>query len=187
MMRKAALSVFGVVLAITAGCASYKPAPPAFHSVINKPYHLDSGDVVRLTVFEQAELTNAYPVDKAGYISVPLIGAVPARGRTANQLEGEIADRLRDGYLRDPDITVSVEQYRPFFIMGEVTQGGQYSYVPGMTVQKAVAIAGGYTPRAEQENVDITREIGGRVVTGRVNISDPILPGDTLYIRERWF
>ncbi|WP_203565994.1 polysaccharide biosynthesis/export family protein [Aurantimonas aggregata] len=186
MMRKTTLALIGAMMASLPGCASYKPVPPAFHAVLNQPYHLDSGDVLRVTVFEQAGLTNAYPVDKAGYIAFPLVGSVPARGRTPQQLEATIADRLRGGYLRDPNVTVQVDQYRPFFIMGEVTTGGQYTYVPGMTVQKAVAIAGGFTPRAEQESVDITRQVGGRILTGRVLTSDPIVPGDTLYIRERW-
>ena len=187
MMRKTTLALLSAMMASLPGCASYKPVPPAFHAVLNQPYRLDSGDVLRVTVFEQAGLTNAYPVDKAGYIAFPLVGSVPARGHTTKQVEGAIADRLRGGYLRDPDVTVQVDQYRPFFIMGEVTTGGQYTYVPGMTVQKAVAIAGGFTPRAEQESVDITRQVGGRILTGRVLTSDPIVPGDTLYIRERWF
>jgi polysaccharide export outer membrane protein len=77
--------------------------------------------------------------------------------------------------------------YRPIFVMGEVGAAGQYSYVPGLTVQKAIAIAGGFTPRANQESVDITRDINGKVMTGRVITSDPLLPGDTVYVRERLF
>lgn len=169
------------------GCASYQPTPPAFHDVLNEPYHLDSGDRVRVTVFEQDGLTNTYAVDKGGYFSMPLVGTVPARGKTTKQLETLLSQKLRDGFLRDPDITVEVDQYRPFFIMGEVGTGGQYTYVPGMTVQNAVAIAGGYSPRAEQKTVDVTRQVNGNVVTGRVLTSDPILPGDTLFIRERLF
>ncbi|MDY8109638.1 polysaccharide biosynthesis/export family protein [Fulvimarina sp. 2208YS6-2-32] len=180
--------VIGLSLSVLAGCSShYKPAPPAFHAALNQPYRFDSGDVARVTVFDQSELTAAYPVDKAGYLSMPLIGDVPARGRTSKQLEGEIAARLRDGFVNDPDVTIAVDRYRPFFIMGEVTQGGQYTYVPGMTVQKAIAVSGGFTPRAEQATVDITRQIGNEIVTGRVLTSDPLLPGDTVYVRERWF
>lgn len=173
--------------ALLNGCASYKPVPPAFHRVLNEPYRLDSGDQLRVTVFEQDGLTNTYPVDKAGFVVIPLIGDVPARGRTTRQIESEIAQRLANGYLNDPDVTVQVAEYRPFFIMGEVATGGQYAYFPGMTVNKAVAAAGGFTPRAEQGSVDITRQVGGQVLTGRVLTSDPILPGDTLYVRERWF
>lgn len=170
-----------------AGCSSYRPAPPAFHEVTTQPYMLDSGDVLRVTVFEQPDLSNSYSVDQAGYISFPLVGAVPARGATLNQIEGQIAARLRDGYIRNPDVTAEVDRYRPIFVMGEVGAGGQYSYVPGMTVQMAVAVAGGFSPRAQQRDVDITRNINGRIMTGRVDISDPLVPGDTVYVRERLF
>ncbi|CUW44245.1 exopolysaccharide biosynthesis protein Bme11 [Brucella vulpis] len=170
-----------------AGCASYRPAPPAFHEALNQPYLLDAGDRVRITVFEQPSLSNNYSVDQSGYIAFPLIGSVPARGKTSKQLESIIASKLRGGYLRDPDVSVEVDRYRPIFVMGEVGATGQYSYVPGMTVQKAIAAAGGFSPRANQENVDITRQFNGEVLTGRVLISSPILPGDTLYVRERLF
>jgi polysaccharide export outer membrane protein len=152
-----------------------------------RPYVLDAGDSIRITVFEQEGLTNTYSVDQSGYISFPLVGAVPARGRTAGQLEGDIAARLRNGFIRDPDVSVEVERYRPIFIMGEVGAAGQYSYVPGMTVQKAIAAAGGFSARAQQADVDITRNVNGKILTGRVLISDPLLPGDTIFVRERLF
>lgn len=172
---------------LVASCSGYSPPPPAFHEALNQPYVLDSGDRLRITVFDQENLTNTYSVDQAGYVSFPLIGSVPARGHTANQVEGRIAEALRGGYLRDPDVTVEIDRYRPIFVMGEVGGPGQYSYVPGMTVQKAVAAAGGFTPRANQATVDVTRNINGRIMTGRVVISDPLLPGDTIYVRERLF
>ena len=170
-----------------AGCSGYRPAPPAFHAALQQPYLLDSGDSVRVTVFEQEGLTNSYAVDQAGYVSFPLVGAVPARGQTTKQLEAAIAAKLRNGYIRDPDVSAEVDRYRPIFIMGEVGAAGQYSYVPGMTVQKAIAAAGGYSARANQANVDVTRDINGKVMTGRVVTSDPLMPGDTIYVRERLF
>lgn len=172
---------------ITTGCATYKPVNEAFHKVLNEPYKLDAGDKLRITVFEQADLTNTYSVDKAGYIAFPLIGSVAARGKTLKEVERNIAINLQKGFIRSPDVSVEVDRYRPFYIMGEVNSGGQYTYVPGMTVQNAVAIAGGYTGRAEQENADITRNIDGKVMNGRVLLSAPILPGDTIYLRERLF
>ncbi len=174
-----------VALAGLGGCASYRPANPAFHKILTEPYKLDSGDRLRITVFEQSSLTNTYMVDKAGYVAFPLVGSVPARGTTIKQLEGLIARELTKGYIRNPDVSVEIDRYRPFFIMGEVGTSGQYTYVPGMTAQKAIAIAGGFSARANQENVDITRNINGEVVTGRVLITDPIMPGDTIYVRER--
>jgi polysaccharide biosynthesis/export protein len=185
-MRIRFSAAFLTLLAL-GGCASYQPAPPAFHAAINKPYLLDSGDRVRVTVFEQTSLTNTYSVDQAGYVAFPLVGSVVARGRTAQQLEGDLAAKLQNGFLRNPDVSVDIDRYRPIFVMGEVGAAGQYSYVPGMTVQKAVAVAGGFSVRALQGNVDITRAINGKVMTGRVLITDPLLPGDTIYVRERLF
>lgn len=183
---KKSLSLIAVLM-VAVGCSSYRPTPTAFHEAITKPYVLGAGDRVRVTVFEQDGLSNTYNVDQSGYLAFPLVGAVGARGRTAQQLEQAIAAKLRDGYVRDPDVSVEIDRYRPIFVMGEVGASGQYSYVPGMTVQKAIAIAGGFTARANQSNVDITRDINGRVITGRVLTSDPLLPGDTVYIRERLF
>ena len=134
-------------MSVANGCSSYRPAPAAFHEVLDQPYRLGAGDRIRVTVFEQDGLTNTYSVDQSGYISFPLVGAIPARGHTAQQLEGEIAAKLRQGYLRDPDVSVEIDRYRPIFVMGEVGAAGQYSYVPGLTVQKAIAIAGGFSPR----------------------------------------
>ncbi|NGN40135.1 polysaccharide export protein [Mesorhizobium sp. CGMCC 1.15528] len=176
-----------LVAALLAGCSSYRPAPAAFHEALDQPYRLGAGDRIRVTVFEQEGLTNTYSVDQSGYIAFPLVGAVPARGNTAQQIEATLAAKLRQGFLRDPDVSVEIDRYRPIFVMGEVGAAGQYSYVPGLTVQKAIAIAGGFSARANQANVDITRDINGKVMTGRVVTSDPLLPGDTIYVRERLF
>jgi polysaccharide export outer membrane protein len=187
MRRKIVLATAIAGMLLAAACSSYRPAPAAFHEAIYQPYMLDAGDRVRITVFEQETLTNTYSVDQGGYIAFPLIGSVPARGHTAKQIEAQIASMLRNGYLRDPDVSVEVDRYRPIFVMGEVGSAGQYSYVPGMTVQKAIASAGGFSARAYQGTVDVTRSINGKVMTGNVLISDPLLPGDTIYVRERWF
>ena len=170
-----------------AGCAQYEIPAPVLHKSLIQPYRLDSGDVLRITVFEQNDLTNTYKVDKAGFIAFPLIGSVVARGRTIKRIEADIARKLADGFIRDPDVSVQVATYRPFFILGEVETGGQYTYTPGMTVLNAVAIAGGYTPRAAERDVDLTRHVNGKVIAGRVAITDPILPGDTIVVRERLF
>ena len=187
MKMRAKFFITALSLSVLAGCTSYRPAPAAFHEAINKPYLLDSGDRVRITVFEQTGLTNTYSIDQAGYVAFPLVGAVVARGRTAQQLEGDLAAKLQDGFLRNPDVSVDIDRYRPIFVMGEVGAAGQYAYVPGMTIQKAVAVAGGFSVRGLQDNVDVTRAINGKVMTGRVLITDPLLPGDTIYVRERLF
>ncbi|WP_417668153.1 polysaccharide biosynthesis/export family protein [Roseibium sp.] len=179
-----------LVLALCAGlaaCSGYKRPPTAFHETLTQPYRLDSSDRLRIIVFGQEDLSNTYTIDQAGYISFPLIGTVPARGKTQQELAITIAQKLRQGYLRDPDVSVEVDTYRPVFVMGEVQNAGQYTYVAGMTVQNAIATAGGFSTRAQQEDVDITRQINGEILNGRVPISDPIRPGDTIYVRERYF
>ncbi|SMF50908.1 polysaccharide export outer membrane protein [Xaviernesmea oryzae] len=181
--------VLALALAATAlaGCTSSAPAPKSFQEATIQPYRLDSGDRLRISVFDQPGLTNTYTVDQAGYVAFPLIGQIAARGQTLPALEGAIAARLRQGYLRDPDVTIEVDRYRPVFVMGEVGRPGQYSYVPGMTAQNAVAIAGGFTSRGNQRDVDVTRKINGQVITGRTATSAPVLAGDTIYVRERLF
>jgi polysaccharide export outer membrane protein len=174
-------------LALLTGCSTYTPAAQAVHSELVAPYRLDSGDQVRVIVFGQTDLSNTYAVDKAGMISMPLIGYVPARGRTTADVEQTIATKLRAGYVRNPDVSVEVDRYRPFFAMGEVNAGGQYNYVTGMTVQSAIAIAGGFTARADKHTVTVTRSSNGRIETAQLRMTDPIRPGDTLYVRERLF
>lgn len=183
----------GLAIAATAlsmllgGCTSYQPAPKAFSEATIQPYRLDSGDRLRINVFEQTGLSGTYTVDQAGYVAFPLVGTVASRGKTLPELEGALAAKLRQGYLRDPDVTIEIDRYRSVFIMGEVGQAGQYAYVPGMTVQNAIAVAGGFSPRANQSSADITRKINGRIITGRVPITDAVLAGDTIYVRERLF
>ncbi|MGH6673683.1 MAG: polysaccharide biosynthesis/export family protein [Xanthobacteraceae bacterium] len=160
---------------------SYAPALP------NRPYTLDSGDRLRVVVFGQDGLSNSYVVDVSGYIDMPLIGPVLARGATTNELRGRIAAKLRQGYVNDPHVAVEVEAYRPFFILGEVAQPGQYPYVADMTVETAVAIAGGFGPRAYRGKVKVTRVVHGQQISMTVPTSFALRPGDTVNVQERWF
>jgi polysaccharide biosynthesis/export protein len=153
----------------------------------SSPYRLDSGDRLRVTVFGQANLSRSYSVDGSGFISMPLIGGVKARGATTFELERRIASTLRRKYVKDPKVTVEVEANRPFFILGEVTNAGQFPYVAGMTVQTAVAIAGGYTPRAKKRNFQITRQVNGATVMRTVSPNEKVQPGDTITVKERFF
>lgn len=184
---KALATVLAAATVLLSGCASQAPATKGFETAALQPYRLDSGDRLRVTVFEQAGLTNTYTVDQAGYIAFPLVGQVVARGQTLPALEGSIAAKLKQGYLRDPDVSIEIDRYRPVFVMGEVGRPGQYSYVPGMTAQNAIAIAGGFTSRGNERDVDVTRKINGQVVKGRTDVTAPILAGDTIYVRERLF
>ncbi|MEJ0076607.1 MAG: polysaccharide biosynthesis/export family protein [Alphaproteobacteria bacterium] len=150
-------------------------------------YALDSGDKLRVVVFGQDGLSASYSVDTSGSITMPLIGAVPARGRTPAQLQAAIGARLRQGFVREPHVAVEVEAYRPFFILGEVTLPGQYPYVANMTVETAVAIAGGYTPRAQKQRLEISRQMNGLTEKQVVSPNYPVRPGDTIKVAERWF
>ena len=150
-------------------------------------YTLDSGDKLRVTVFGQEGLTNSYTIDAGGNINMPLIGAQPARGLTTQQLAGLITQRLKHGYVRDPSVSVEVELYRPFFILGEVTTPGQYPYVANLTIEGAVAIAGGFSPRASKRTAELTRSTGAQQFRSEVPLNTPIKPGDTIVVKERWF
>ena len=150
-------------------------------------YALDSGDKLRVVVFGQDGLSASYSVDTGGSITMPLIGAVLARGHTPAQLQAAIGAKLRQGYVREPHVAVEVEAYRPFFILGEVTLPGQYPYVANMTVETAVAIAGGYTPRAQKRRIEISRQLGGLTEKRVVSPNYPVRPGDTVQVAERWF
>jgi polysaccharide export outer membrane protein len=151
------------------------------------PYLLDAGDRLRITVFGQDGLTNSYAVDAAGNVTMPLVGSLPARGLTTKQLSAAVAERLKQGYIREPKVAIEVEGYRPFFIHGEVTNPGQYAYVPNMTVEKAIAIAGGFAPRADKSKVTLSRSTAGQTTRATVGLTYPVRPGDTLSIAERWF
>ena len=159
------------------------PAPVRYDA----SYHLDAGDKLRVVVYGQEGLTNTYAIDASGSITMPLIGSVPARGRTTAGLAGEIAARLRNGYIREPSVAVEIEAYRPFFILGEVTAPGQYPYVPNMTVESAVAIAGGFSPRAKRDVVTLTHTDAGGAMRMVVPLGTPVAPGDTVMVGERWF
>lgn len=159
------------------------PAPTADASA----YLLDSGDRLRVVVFGQDGLSNSYVVDAAGNITMPLIGAVAARGTSTPELARSVGGRLRNGFIREPHVAIEVESYRPFFILGEVTFPGQYPYVPNMTVETAVAIAGGFTPRAYRREAKVARSQSGQSSRVAVPPTYPVLPGDTITIDERWF
>jgi polysaccharide export outer membrane protein len=177
----------GLAVTPLAGCVTRNPVPAGFAGASSQTYTLAAGDRLRIIVFGQDNLSNSYAVDGSGRISMPLIGFVDARGKTTTTLAKAIEGRLKAGFLREPQVTVEVEQYRPFFILGEVTASGQYPFVNGMTVQTAVAIAGGFSPRAEREQADLTRTLHGELTTATVPITFAVLPGDTIVIRERWF
>jgi polysaccharide export outer membrane protein len=163
---------------------AYAAAQPAAY---DQQYRLDAGDRLRVVVYGQEGLTNTYTIDAGGSITMPLIGAVPARGLTPAGLATQISGRLRNGYIREPSVAVEIEAYRPFFILGEVAAPGQYPYVPNMSVESAVAIAGGFSPRAKRDDVTLTRTDPHGSIRAVVPLGTPLNPGDTVLVGERWF
>ena len=162
-------------------------SPFAQGQPLEAPYTLDGGDRVRVMVFGQEGLNASYIIDPSGQITLPLAGSIQARGLTKDQLSAAIAAKLKQGYIRDPQVAVDIEIYRPFFILGEVTSPGQYPYVANMTAETAVAIAGGFTPRADRKDITIIRMIKGVTYRGKLPPATPLRPGDTIDVGERWF
>jgi polysaccharide export outer membrane protein len=176
---------YGPPYRMAPAAAAYAAAPtPVVHDAA---YRLDTGDKLRVVVYGQEGLTNTYAIDAGGSITMPLIGAVPARGRTPAGLASQIAAKLRNGYIREPSVAVEIEAYRPFFILGEVAAPGQYPYVPNMSIESAVAIAGGFSPRARRDRVTLTHIDNSGSSRTVVPLSTALGPGDTVLVGERWF
>lgn len=166
--------------------AGFGGAPQAVADA-DGPYLLDTGDRLRVFVYGQPNLSRGYTVDHEGNITVPLIGSVHARGLTTRDLEASITAKLGTEFVRDPQVTVDVQQNRPFFIHGEVKTAGQYPYVSGMTVETAVAIAGGLSDRGSTRKFRITRRTNGFVEQIIAPADYLVKPGDTVFVYERYF
>ncbi|MEO9876137.1 MAG: polysaccharide biosynthesis/export family protein [Anderseniella sp.] len=150
-------------------------------------YQLGAGDKVKVNVFGEADLSGEFLVGDNGRIDLPLIGAVQARGQTVTQFQNAVVTRYSGGYLKDPKVSVSVLNYRPFFIQGEVGKGGEYPYKAGLTIQNAVAIAGGYTYRANTSKAFVRRAGQDQEVEIQTNQRVAINPGDIIRVPERFF
>jgi polysaccharide export outer membrane protein len=150
-------------------------------------YRLGPGDQVRLTVFRHEDLSGQFEIDGEGYFAMPLVGEVLSAGMTSRELENEIESRLQGGgYLVSPQVSIEVLNYRPFYIIGEVNNPGSYQYVNGMTVINAVALAGGFSYRADQGDIVISRGGSeGPQLEARPDTS--VLPGDIIEVPERFF
>jgi protein involved in polysaccharide export with SLBB domain len=149
-------------------------------------YRLASGDRVKITVFRHDDLSGEFALDGAGNLAMPLVGEIQANGRTPRELERQIETQLADGYIVEPRVAIEVLTYRPYYILGEVARPGRYEYVSGMNVLNAVAIAGGFSYRARQNNFIIQRG-GANAPQIAADGSAPVLPGDVITVRERFF
>ncbi|MFT5277095.1 MAG: protein involved in polysaccharide export with SLBB domain [Glaciecola sp.] len=150
-------------------------------------YTLGSGDVVQITVFGQEDLSVQTRLSNVGAINYPFLGEVNLVGLSVNQVENMIDTGLRGDYLVNPSVSVTVLEYRPFFIDGAVNRPGGYPYQPGLSVNKAAALAGGYTERASRDKIIIVRNVSGVETTIEALVSDTILPGDIVTVQERFF
>ncbi len=153
----------------------------------SRGYRVGAGDRLAIRVMGQQELTGVYVVDPDGNISMPLINTVPVTGLSLKEVERVITRRLRNGYLRNPSVSVQPLELRPFYILGEVRQAGRFSYQPGMTVANAIAMASGFSDRADTGTVLLTRRTAQGTKTYKVPVTAQIYPGDIIYVRERWF
>jgi polysaccharide export outer membrane protein len=175
-----------VGLACLAGCAGTTNTcgPQVAKGVDIAGYELGPGDLVRVNVFQQTELSGQFRLDGDGHLALPLAGEIQAGGLTTRELEQAIATRLREGnYLVNPQVGAQVLTYRPFYILGEVNKPGQYEYKNGMTVINAAALAGGYTYRAKTGVASIER--GDCTMAAEVDTA--VLPGDIIRVPERFF
>jgi len=173
------------------GCAALRapgtdlpplPVPPT------GPYALGPGDVLTLRVYDQPQLSGSYTVGDGGSIDVPLLGALPAAGKSTAALAADIAGALQSGGLiLHPSVAVEVSTYRPFYSLGEVNSPGQYPYRPGMTVLSAISVAGGFTYRACTDYVGVTRVVAGQPGTYRAPSYALVQPGDVITVFERRF
>jgi polysaccharide export outer membrane protein len=194
------MMLLGLVLSVVliSGCSSSsRPTPVEAAAVAGgaagaplediSSYRLGPGDALRVNVFRHEDLSGEFTLDGDGYFALPLVGEVLGGGRSARELENEIEGALKSGgYLIDPQVSIQVLNYRPFYIIGEVNNPGSFEYVNGMTVINAVALAGGFTYRADQDDIVISR--GGSSGPEIEAAPDTeVLPGDIIEVQERFF
>lgn len=149
-------------------------------------YRLAVGDVLSIHVFDEPDLTfSSMPIGDSGSIQFPFVGRVVAAGRTTVQIQDEITNALRPDYLVDPKVTVSIAEYRPFFVAGEVQQPGSFPFQPGLTLRQAISLAGGLTERASPTRISVVQE--GSSASTRVGMDYTVKPGDTITIEEGFF
>jgi polysaccharide biosynthesis/export protein len=178
-----------VALAASGVCSRYSASaePQAARAPTASSYILGPNDRVRVKVYGEPDISGEYEVDSTGQISVPLAGHIGAEGLTTRQLEGAIISALAKGIVRDPRVNVEVALYRPYYILGEVKKGGEYPYRLGLTVLDAVASAGGFTYRANENKVYLRRAGASAEQVYSLDEPVPIFPGDNIRIPERWF
>lgn len=189
-VSRVVLAVSAVLLAACSSTIGDFPSEPAPKTIANpaEGYLLEPGNRVRVIVFNETNLSGDFTVDPMGNVAMPLVGNIPASGVTAKTLAKRIEDTLkRDAYMRTPSVAVEIQTFRPYYVLGEVRQPGEFPYTIGMTVLSAVARAGGYDYRARQGEVMLVRPTGDTQKEFRAEERTPLLPGDIVKVLERRF
>lgn len=186
LRRLLAAAIASVLLS---ACSTTADVPLAEASDTSAPYTLGPGDKLRITVYGEDTLTGEYKVSADGAISFPLIGNVPVSGKTITDLQSELTTKLGSGYFENPRVSAEILDYRPYYILGEVNRPGQYEYAAGLTIQQAVAAAGGFTYRANDDRIFLKRALdtSEKLVDLEKNPSFLVQPGDTIRVGERFF
>jgi protein involved in polysaccharide export with SLBB domain len=185
--RRALRAAYAAAVLFAVSSCGGAPPDETAGGVAVPEYKMGSGDRLRITVYDQPNLSGEYRVDGGGNVAFPLIGAVPAQGKTARQLEEQIVGKLKPDFLANPSVGVEVLSNRPFYILGEVRNPGSYPYVEGMTVLNAIALAGGFTYRAREDSFYVIRSDDPQRARRTIGPAVSIAPGDVITVRERYF
>lgn len=180
-------AVFMATSLFLGACSSAVSRLQPLASDVPGPYLLGAGDTLQIVIFGETDLSGTYRISDSGMVAMPLVGLVAADGLSIDQFQKRLIERLQTTALKSPNVTISVNEYRPFFILGEVKTPGLYPYVPNMTVLTSVAIAGGFTDRASQNEISVSRPAGGKAIEARAWLESRVLPGDVVYVYERHF
>lgn len=182
----------GVAVVIGA-CADSASAPEisltnkASPTEVSRVYRLGVGDKIKLTIFGEADMSGVYDVNATGNVPVPLVGEIPAKGRPIAEFRDTVRRKLSEGYLTNPKVSVEVVNFRPIYIHGEVRSGGEFAYKNGLKLRDAIAVAGGYTYRANEAYVILVREGSAAQVKVALPADIDVLPGDNIRVPERFF
>lgn len=161
--------------------------PAAGAAITDEHYRLGTGDKLKITVYGEDDLSGEFFVDGSGQVQLPLVGQVKAANLTIHEFVAEVSTALKEGYLKDPKVSVEVLNYRPFYIIGEVNKPGEYPFENGLNVLGAIALAGGYTYRANDDNVYVRRAGTGKEEAMKADSSTRVYPGDIIRVAERIF
>jgi polysaccharide export outer membrane protein len=175
--------------ALATACAEGPAAPSAELRPrdLSRVYRLGVGDKLKISVYGENDLSGTFEVDALGNVAMPLVGEMPARGRGIGEFRDAVSRKLAGGYLVNPKVAVEVVNYRPIFVHGEVRNGGEYPFKNGLKLRDAIAVAGGYTYRANKNHVLLTREGDADEIRIGLPTDLDVLPGDNIRIPERFF